>query len=216
MFALLCRGCPWDYSAQETNYKLVDAIEVNTGPQKIGEAPNPFTSTAIDFYEAALARGAHAAALGVSDSHRAGRTDSPSQSPVGVGATAVFAKELSERGIRCAVKAGHTYAKLGGASGPTLRFTGRTPGTRKQAMFGDTVHGRRLTLTAKASGPGVLQLTANGTVIKSGSGTLRHTTTQPDRYGIRLVRGQVVEAVGTPIWFEAGSTRNARIKTRGC
>src|SRR3712207_1111761 len=54
LFAMLCRGCPWDYSAPETNYRLVDAIEVNTGPQKIGEAPNPFTSTAIDFYEQAL------------------------------------------------------------------------------------------------------------------------------------------------------------------
>ncbi len=30
---------------------LVDAIEVNTGPQRIGEAPNPFTTTAISFYE---------------------------------------------------------------------------------------------------------------------------------------------------------------------
>ena len=118
LFALLCRGCPWDYSAQETNYKLVDAIEVNTGPQKIGEAPNPFTSTAIDFYEQALAAGAHAAALGVSDSHRAGRTDSPSQSPVGVGATAVHAKQLSEKGLRCAVKAGHTYAKIAGRLRP--------------------------------------------------------------------------------------------------
>ena len=35
--------------------RKVDAIEVNTGPQKIGEAPNPFTTTAIDFYEMALA-----------------------------------------------------------------------------------------------------------------------------------------------------------------
>ena len=56
-------------------------------------------------------------AIGVSDSHNAGRTNSPSQSPVGTGATAVHAKELSEKGIRCAVKAGHTYAKIGGANG---------------------------------------------------------------------------------------------------
>ncbi|HET8952306.1 MAG TPA: CehA/McbA family metallohydrolase [Solirubrobacteraceae bacterium] len=214
LFALLCRGCPWDYSAQETNYPLVDAIEVNTGPQKIGEAPNPFTSTAIDFYEAALARGAHAAALGVSDSHRAGRTDSPSQSPVGVGATAVFAKELSERGIRCAVKAGHTYAKIGGASGPTLRFTGRVKGVRKRAIFGDAASGRSLKLAAGATGGGVLQLLRDGSVIATGSRTLSRTVTGSGRYGLRVVDGQVTEAVGTPIWFRAA--KRGKVTTRGC
>ena len=214
LFALLCRGCPWDYSAQETNYKLVDAIEVNTGPQKIGEAPNPFTSTAIDFYEQALASGAHAAALGVSDSHRAGRTDSPSQSPVGVGATAVHAKQLSEKGLRCAVKAGHTYAKIAGPSGPSLRFTGRVPGARKRAIFGDSARGRNLKLAARATGGGVLQLLRNGTVIATGSSSIKRTVTQSGRYGLRVQDGQVTEAVGTPIWFRAA--KRGRVSTRGC
>ena len=214
LFALLCRGCPWDYSAQETNYKLVDAIEVNTGPQKIGEAPNPFTSTAIDFYEQALAAGAHAAALGVSDSHRAGRTDSPSQSPVGVGATAVHAKQLSEKGLRCAVKAGHTYAKIAGPSGPSLRFTGRVPGARKRAIFGDSARGRSLKLDARATGGGVLQLLRNGTVIATGSGSVKRTVTQSGRYGLRVQDGQVTEAVGTPIWFR--TAKRGRVSTRGC
>jgi hypothetical protein len=214
LFALLCRGCPWDYSAQETNYRLVDAIEVNTGPQKIGEAPNPFTSTAIDFYEAALARGAHAAALGVSDSHRAGRTESPSQAPVGIGATEVFASELSERGIRCAVKAGHTYAKLGGASGPTLRFTGRVHGVRKRAIFGDSARGARLKLAARATGDGVLQLLRNGSVIATGTRAISRTVTESGRYGLRVVDGQVTEAVGTPIWFRKAA--RSKVSVRGC
>jgi hypothetical protein len=214
LFALLCRGCPWDYSAQETNYKLVDAIEVNTGPQKIGEAPNPFTSTAIDFYEAALARGAHAAALGVSDSHRAGRTDSPSQSPVGVGATEVFAKELSERGIRCAVKAGHTYAKIAGPSGPTLRFTGRVRGAGKPALFGDNASGRSLKLKATKTGDGVLQLLRNGSVIATGSRAITRNVTQAGRYGLRVQDGQVTEAVGTPIWFR--KAKRGKVTVRGC
>ena len=72
LFAMLCRGCPWDYTDAETGWRNVDAIEVNTGPQRIGEAPNPFTSTAIDFYERALARGGHVAAVASSDSHHAG------------------------------------------------------------------------------------------------------------------------------------------------
>ncbi|HET9011193.1 MAG TPA: CehA/McbA family metallohydrolase, partial [Gemmatimonadaceae bacterium] len=214
LFASLCRGCPWDYSAQETNYKLVDAIEVNTGPQKIGEAPNPFTTTAIDFYEAALARGAHAAALGVSDSHRAGRTENASQAPVGVGATAVYAKQLSERGLKCAVKAGHTYAKIAGPSGPTLRFTGKVPGARKRAIFGDGARGRSLKLEARATGGGVLQLLRDGAVMATGSGSLARTVTETGRYGLRVQNGQVTEAVGTPIWFRKAT--RGRVTVRGC
>ena len=214
LFALLCRGCPWDYTDKETDYKLVDAVEVNTGPQKIGEAPNPFTSTAIDFYEKALAGGAHAAALGVSDSHRAGRTDSPSQSPVGVGATEVFARELSEKGIRCAVKAGHTYAKIAGPSGPTLRFTGRVRGATKPALFGDTARGRSLKLKATKTGDGVLQLLRDGAVIATGSRAIIRTVKETGRYGLRVQDGQVTEAVGTPIWFR--KAKRGRISVRGC
>ena len=32
LFPLLCRGCPWDYSDEETDYGKVDAIEIATGP----------------------------------------------------------------------------------------------------------------------------------------------------------------------------------------
>jgi hypothetical protein len=215
LFAMLCRGCPWDYSPAETRYRMVDAIEVNTGPLKIGEAPNPFTTTAIDFYEKALARGAHAAAVASSDSHHAGETPGGGgQSPVGIGATAVYAKQLSERGIRCAVKAGHTYAKIGGSKGPDLRFTGRAPGARRKAIFGDSVRGRRLTLSARATSAGVLQLVRDGTVIATGTRTLKRTVTGSGRYGLRLVRGQFTEVVGTPIWFRAA--KRARITARGC
>jgi hypothetical protein len=214
LFALLCRGCPWDYSAAETNYELVDAIEVNTGPQKIGDAPNPFTSTAIDFYEQALAKGARAAAIGVSDSHNAGRTTSPSQSPVGTGATVVRAKELSEKGLRCAVEAGHTYAKIGGSSGADLRFTGRVPGTRKRAIFGDSARGKSMKLAAKATGGGVLQLLRDGSVIATGSRSISRTVTDSGRYGLRLMDGQVTEAVGTPIWFRAA--KRGKVSSRGC
>ncbi len=208
LFAMLCRGCPWDYTAGETGYRNVDAIEVNTGPQKIGEAPNPFTSTAIDFYERALAAGAHAAAVAASDSHNAGRTPGGgTQSPVGTGATVVRAKELSERGVRCAVRAGHTYAKLGGAGGPDLRFTGRVPGARRTAIFGDAARGRKLKLAGRATGAGVLQLVRDGRVVASGSRRLKRTVTASGRYGLRLVRGQVTEAVGTPIWFTRAQAR---------
>jgi hypothetical protein len=215
LFAMACRGCPWDYSPRETRYRGVDAIEVNTGPQRVGEVPNPFTSTAIEFYEDALAAGARAAAIGVSDSHNAGRTPGgATQSPVGTGATVVRARELSERGIRCAVRAGHTYAKLGGAGGPDLRFTGRVRGARRTAIFGDAARGRSLELAGRATGDGVLLLVRDGRVIATGSRRIRRTVKATGRYGLRLVRGQVVEAVGTPIWFTRG--KRGRVTVRGC
>jgi hypothetical protein len=186
--------------------------------------PNPFTATAVEFYEDALARGARAAALGVSDSHNAGRTPGgATQSPVGVGSTAVYARELSERGIRCAVQAGHTYAKVGGPDGPDLRFTGRVPGVRRRAIFGDTVRGRRLELQATALGvgsrPALLMLVRDGRVIAAETArgptfTIGTTVTRSGRYGVRLMRGQILEALGTPIWFERA--RRSRIATRGC
>lgn len=221
LFALSCRGCSWDYSARETDYRRVDAIEVNTGPQQLGGVPNPFTSTAVEFYEDALEAGARAAALGVSDSHNAGRTPGgATQSPIGVGSTAVYARELSERGLRCAVKAGHTYAKVGGPDGPDLRFAGRAPGVRRRAIFGDAVRAPRLALTARAlragGEPALLMLVRDGTVIRSTTGgTLRATVRRSGRYGLRLMRGQLVEAVGTPIFFRARGGR-PRVTVRGC
>ena len=219
LFALLCRGCSWEYSGRETDFPLVDAIEVNTGPQRIGEAPNPFTATAIDFYERALRAGATAAAVASSDSHHAGDTPGgATQSPLGVGATAVYARELSERGVRCAVQAGHTYAKLGGPRGPDLRLRARAPGARRRAIFGDAVRGRRLTLVARAPGASaasVLQLVRNGRVIRTGRRKLRHTAKRSGRYGLRLVRGTITEAVGTPVSFTRRGGRG-RVTVRKC
>ena len=78
-FSSFCRGCPWDYSAAETDYSEVDAIEVQTGPAGLDQAPrpgpNPFTPLAIQFWEDAIDDGGansnHIAAVGSSDSHQA-------------------------------------------------------------------------------------------------------------------------------------------------
>ena len=133
-FDFICRGCPWDYSDAETDYTKVDAIEVATGPagleQDPNPGPNPFTPLAIQFWEHAIdANGPNSnkiAAVGSSDSHRAGRAndlpDIPS-SPVGQATTVVYADELSEKGIQRGVEAGHTYVKLWGNDGPDLRLS---------------------------------------------------------------------------------------------
>ncbi len=145
-FANLCRGCSWSYSEAETGYGSVDAIEIATGPSGAdtpGEpGPNPFTATAIDFWEDKLAQGFRIAALAVSDSHEAGKTTGPTSAPIGEGTTVVRAEELSEAGVECGVEAGHTYAKVSGSGGPDMRFEARPPGfSGRPAIMGDTVRG---------------------------------------------------------------------------
>ena len=60
----------------------------------------------------------------------------------------------------------------------------------------------------------MLELVRDGTVIATGARTLKRTVTASGRYGLRLVRGQFTEAVGTPIWFRAA--KRARVTARGC
>ena len=64
-----CRGCAWTYSDADTDFSKVDAIEVHNsfGPL----SSSPFTLDAIAYYEHALDSGAHIAAVGSSDAHKA-------------------------------------------------------------------------------------------------------------------------------------------------
>ena len=154
------------------------------------------------------------AAVASSDSHHAGEApEGPTQSPVGIGATVVRAKQLSERGVRCAVKAGHTYAKIGGSKGPDLRFTGRVG--RRTAIFGDFARGKRLKLRGRATGGGTLQLVRDGRVIATGTRTL-----QADGHRVRALRPPARARPGhrggrhADLVHEARA--RARVTTRGC
>ena len=212
-FARLCRGCAWIYSPEETDFSLVDAIEIQTGPAIVGTVVNPFTTTAIAFYEQALAAGHHIAAVGVSDSHTAGRTDDIFGSPIGDATTVVYARRLSERGIRDAVQAGHTYVKLLGNDGPDLRLEAATPKGRP-AIMGDTVQGGSAEMTAEVlnvapDGDGfALHVVKDGVAIEAvpvtpPSLTHHFTANGPGRYRLELRRHDVeVWALTTPIWVE--------------
>lgn len=213
VFRLLCRGCSWDYSTEETDLALVDAIEIQTGPAAFGDAPNPFTPAAIAFWEAALAAGHRIAAVGVSDSHNAGRTNSATQSPIGQATTVVYARRLSEKGIREAVKAGHTYVKLLGNGGPDLRLQAKQPGAPRRAIMGDVLGGGRVRFGAKvlnvatAAGPYSLLVLKDGVVIQTvpvvGKRlSLRFDSSGPGRYRLQLQRGAVIVALTSPIYLE--------------
>jgi hypothetical protein len=150
-FANLCRGCPWDYTDAETDWRRVDAYEVHTGPTGNNGGSNPFTLTAIEEYDRLRRLGLRIAAVGVSDSHNAGRTPNPiTQAPVGTGSTVVFADRLSEEGIRDGVLAGRTYVKVFGASSPDLRLS--LSSERGRAEIGGGLGGSRATLVARVFG----------------------------------------------------------------
>ena len=230
VFPLFCRGCPWDYSSAETDLRLVDAIEVATGFAGLqdlgGTGPNPFTVLALDFYERALQSGNHIAAVGVSDSHNAGRTPGGfTQSPIGTGATAVLAPELSEQAIRCGVRAGHTYAKVTGATGPDVRLEARAPGVADVAIMGDTIRARDVTLTAKVlhGDPGLQLIVVHdglpvraAPVAAGGEFVLRVPAT-PGRWRLQVQRGTTIVTVSTPIWVSEPATMEApRVLSRRC
>jgi hypothetical protein len=230
-FASFCRGCPWDYSNAETDYSKVDAIEVATGPAgldapPLSPGPNPFTALAVQFYENALSTGAHIAAVGVSDSHKAGRVgtglpDSITQAPIGEATTVVYAQDLSEQGIEDGVKAGHTYAKIEGNDGPDLRFQASVPGQAAPAIMGDTVAADSAQFTAQVIGAGPAAVRPGPyllLVVKDGLPVLTAPVTGddfslpfaslgPGRYRLQLMRLSgigAISAISSPIYLGAG------------
>ena len=223
-FASLCRGCPWDYTDAQTNYALVDGIEVATGPT-VSDSPtnpvsNPFTVTAIQFWERVLAAGHKIAAIGVSDSHNAGRTPNPvTQAPIGKATTVVYAPELSEAGVRQGVEAGHTYVKVEGNGGPDLRLEASAPGASgPAAIMGDTLRADSAGFRARVLGgappavglPYTLSVVKDGATIRtvpvtSGDFTLSFPSTGGGRYRLQLQRGSAVSAVSSPIYLTGPS-----------
>jgi hypothetical protein len=206
-FANLCRGCPWDYSDEETDWSRVDAYEVATGPPGNDVGPNPFTLTAIDEYDRLRRAGHRLAALGVSDSHNAGRTPNPvTQAPVGTGATVVFAPSLSEAGVRDGVLRGRTYVKVFGPGSADLRLTLRNE--RGEAMIGGALEGERATLAARVFGGADVSRTL--VVLRDGRQIASVPVSGPDfehtmmvsgkgDYRIQVMRGASVDGLTTPI-----------------
>ena len=231
-FGNLCRGCSWEYSDAETDYRRVDAIEVATGPAgleagAVDPGPNPFTPLAIRFYEDALdANGPNRnriAAVGSSDSHNAGDPDDPlTQAPIGTAQTVVRAAELSEAGIGEGVSEQHTYVKVWGSDGPDLRFAASPPGSAQRAIMGDTLAASQATLTARVLGLNRARAARQGaytlSISRDGQPFLSlpippgdefkfsfPSLGTPSRYSLQVTRvtvGASVEAVSSPIWID--------------
>jgi hypothetical protein len=235
VFQGFCRGCPWDYGDGETGWAEVDAYEVHTGPAGLPQpqgnepGPNPFTLTAIDEYDRLRRDGHWTAAVAVSDSHNAGRTENPAtQSPIGEGTTVVYAGELSEDGLRRAVEAGHTYAKLFGPDSPDLRLSAAAGDAR--AIVGDGLGAERAEFEARVIGGVATPQQRTLIVLRDGSPietvpvtsadfTHRFSATQRGDYRIQVMRGSAVDALTTPIRLGAvhpplrpGDAEGARLR----
>ena len=227
-----CRGCPWDYSAQETGYGRVDAIEVSTGPAGLQTAPfpgpNPFTPLAVQFWEDVIDAGGrnanHIAAVGSSDSHQARPRSAINpvtnfqDAPIGMATTMVRMDELSERGLREGVRANHTYVKVWGADGPDVRLTARPAGGGAEAMIGDTLAAEEADFEARVQNLDAARAARPGTytlvVFKDGSPYRTAQVPAGDefvyefpsdgvgRYRLQVQREGAIETVTSPIWLD--------------
>ena len=208
-----CRGCAWSYSDEDTGFKRLDAIEIANSIGAL-QGSLPFTFDAIDYYEHALDSGAHIAAVGSSDAHKAG-TDPIS--PVGQGATVVHSEGLSKQAIIDAVKGDHTYVKPFGTGGPDISLDAKTPEGSK-GTIGDSVAGGSVKLSASVDGvtatgrPGSWNLVlmqdgvAIDTVPFTGDGIEEDLKVDtPGRYSLKVTRSNTgtdyIEDYSSPIWF---------------
>lgn len=211
--ASFCRGCAWTYTDAETDWDRVDAFEVHTGPENTTPnaaqpTPNPFTPNSIAQWDRLRRQGHDITGVTVSDSHHADETPGSFQSPLGQGTTVVYARELSEDGIRRAVQAGRAYAKLFGAGSPNLRLEARSG--RRRAIMGDALPvssallEARVVGGAKLSEPRELILLRNGKRVTSVPVTERRFThrfrvSSRGEYRIQVMRGDLVDALTNPI-----------------
>ncbi len=212
-FANLCRGCPWEYSDDETAYPLVDAWEVHTGPtgpdeQQAGN--NPFTVTAIERWDELRRSGYRVTAVAVSDSHNAGRTPNPvTQAPIGRGTTVVYADDLSEEGIQRAIQLGHAFVKLRASDEPDLRFDAVTPEGVK-AMMGDPLAATNAKFTARViDGDGrrlIVMRDGEEIAARDVGGddfTYEFEGDAAGDYRLQLQRGAAIDALTNPITLGA-------------
>ncbi|HEV3471916.1 MAG TPA: CehA/McbA family metallohydrolase, partial [Actinomycetota bacterium] len=215
-FDNICRGCSWDYTDEETNWALVDAFEVATGPGGTSSpegnelGPNPFTPLAIERWDELRAAGYRITAVGSSDSHHAGEGNGTTQSPIGEATTVVYAPELSEAGIKAAVRAGHAYVKIFSPRGPDLRFEAASPPLAEPAIMGDRVASDTAEFTAKVIGADPAMQPRTLLVIKDGQEIDSVPVTSADftyefpsqgagDYRLQLMRGSAIEGLTNPI-----------------
>jgi hypothetical protein len=126
-----CRGCGWD--APGTDFAKVQAIEaLNAGEiAAMRTADAPPRRSGEDFWRDKLNQGFRLTGVGGSDNH----TVELGRLGVGLPTTVVYARDLSERAILDAIRAGHVFIDVAGSKNRLLELTGQAG--RATAMMGD-------------------------------------------------------------------------------
>ncbi len=110
-----CIGCAWKHDLPSSE---IDAIEIVTaGSAQI------FYEPASRIWEELASQGAHVAAIGGSDDHRAGQDPGAFGTPIGSPTTMVFATELSAEGILTGIRNGRTVVKVRGPGDPMVELS---------------------------------------------------------------------------------------------
>lgn len=134
----LCIGCAWGH---EVPAKDLAAVEIATG----GAYPL-FIDSAIDFWDGLCDQGAHLAAVGGSDDHKAGQDLGSFQDPIGEPTTMVRAERLDAASILDAIRGGRTVVRV--TPDEPMADLASDP-----VADGDTVAARRAMFTASLTGP---------------------------------------------------------------
>lgn len=200
----LCIGCGWEH---ELDPSLIGAVEIGTGAWSV--SGKLFGDEAIAFWDGLCAQGAHVAAVGGSDDHRAGVDLGAFQSPIGSPTTLVYAESLSLGAIMAGIRNGRTVVKLEGPSDPMIELASEF------APVGDTVFAQTVTLRARVTGGAGASLVwvVDGadlaTMPVTGDDFTGELTTSPPEQGQKRVRAEVrvdgaPRTVTSHLWLQWG------------
>ena len=209
-----CMGCGW--TASNTDYGRVDAIEVVNGGALIlpGAPEGPLSG--IPFWEARLNAGFRITAVGGSDNHDA--TLAPDKpSAVGLPTTGVHATELSQPAILEAIRRGHVFVDVWGTKDRVLEVWAASQAG--EVEMGDELpaaQGERVRFTVHVGGaPSGSHLSLAGDAAKlvgfiAGEGADENSHSQFDltadgkahwlRVDVRDAHGRLI-LIGNPIYL---------------
>jgi hypothetical protein len=163
-----CMGCGW---TADVDYRRIQAIEVVNGGalRALGGPEGPVSG--IRFWEARLNAGYRITAVGGSDNHNAGLDPAAGTGGVGLPATVVHARELSQPAVLEAIRAGHVFVDLSGVKGRRLQVAASAGG--RTAEMGDVLPapaGTRVSVAVEVAGApdgAVLSLAGDGAKLAS-------------------------------------------------
>lgn len=198
-----CLGCEWTHDVDAAD---VDAVEIATG----GAYPF-FMDSAIALWDELCATGAHVAAIGGSDDHRAGQDLDSFQDPMGEPTTMVLAERLDAASIVEGIRRGRTVVRIT-QDDPMVELTSDPP------LDGDAVSARRAILSATITGPVrdglVARFVKNGTPLDevdlgAEPEPLTLEVEPPaageDRYRVEILEGVQRRVVTSHVWIATGA-----------